>query len=313
MSKRSGSGNCAGSRLAAPMHSVSEVFAGIVTPPISTSVGGDAVAELVRALVAQDFLDRGARPARAGRSGAASRRDWPSSATSPLPIRLVVVSWPALSRKMQLCSSSLAVSVSPRAVALDQPGQHVALRDRRARRGGARSGFRDRRGSRRPRRCRAKTPPAPITGSSAPRIASDQSRSGPRSSCGTPSRLPITSIGIAAAKSSIRSTSPLAAIASSSRSTSAIRSRLHPGDRARRQRAGDQPPHAGVRRRIVEHQAGGVMLEQQRVAVFRRELAFLVGGEQRGVLVDRDQIVVAGEEIAAVAQPLDRLRASRSA
>jgi hypothetical protein len=64
----------------------------------------------------------------------------------------------------------------------------------------------------------------PITGSSAPRIASDQSRSGARSSCGTSSRLPITSIGIAAAKSSIRSTSLLPARRSSSRSTSAIRS-----------------------------------------------------------------------------------------
>ena len=37
----------------------------------------------------------------------------PDSATSPLPIRLVVVSCPALSRKMQLCSNSFSVSRSP--------------------------------------------------------------------------------------------------------------------------------------------------------------------------------------------------------
>ena len=36
-----------------------------------------------------------------------------SSACTPLPIRLVVVSWPALSRKMQLCSSSSSLSRSP--------------------------------------------------------------------------------------------------------------------------------------------------------------------------------------------------------
>ncbi len=52
-------------------------------------------------------------------------------------------------------------------------------------------------------------------------MASDQSRSGPRSSRGTASRLPITSTGTAAARSAIRSALPLAAIASSRPSTSA--------------------------------------------------------------------------------------------
>jgi hypothetical protein len=54
------------------------------------------------------------------------------------------------------------------------------------------------------------------TGSSAPRMASDQSRSGPRSACGTPSRLPMISTGMAAAKSSIRSPPPCASMRSSS-------------------------------------------------------------------------------------------------
>ena len=58
---------------------------------------------------------------------------------------------------------------------------------------------------------------------------------------------------------------------------------------------------------IVENQAGGVVLVQWRIAVFRRELLFLVGGENPGVLVGADQIVVAGEEIRAVCQQLDRL------
>src|SRR5438105_7689093 len=61
------------------------------------------------------------------------------------------------------------------------------------------------------------------TGSSAPRISSDQPRKGPRSSCGTPSRLPMMPIGIAAAKSSIRSTSRFSSIAASKPSNSLMR------------------------------------------------------------------------------------------
>jgi hypothetical protein len=59
------------------------------------------------------------------------------------------------------------------------------------------------------------------TGSSAPRIASDQSRRELRSSSGTPSMSPMSCSGIAAAKSPIRSIEPRAAARSSSRSTSA--------------------------------------------------------------------------------------------
>ena len=72
-----------------------------------------AVAELVGAFEPQHFLDRGLDQRRDSRSAAAFRWHDPDSATRPLPIRLVVVSWPALSRKMQLCSSSFSVSRSP--------------------------------------------------------------------------------------------------------------------------------------------------------------------------------------------------------
>ena len=58
-------------------------------------------------------------------------------------------------------------------------------------------------------------------GSSADRIARDQPRRGPLSAFGTPSRLPITSTGISAAKSSMRSTARLSAMRSSRLSTSA--------------------------------------------------------------------------------------------
>ena len=52
---------------------------------------------------------------------------------------------------------------------------------------------------------------------------------------------------------------------------------FHLGDRARRQRSHDQPPHAGMRGRIVEDKARGVVLVEQGGAVFRRELLLLVG------------------------------------
>ena len=71
-----------------------------------------AVAELVGALETQAFLD--AALEQAGlclRRGSSSGKR--SSASIVLPIRLVVVSWPAFSRKMQFCTSSSCVSRSP--------------------------------------------------------------------------------------------------------------------------------------------------------------------------------------------------------
>ena len=47
--------------------------------------------------------------------------------SSALPIRLVVVSWPALRMKMQFCSSSVSVSCAALVLAVDQPRQHILL------------------------------------------------------------------------------------------------------------------------------------------------------------------------------------------
>ena len=57
-------------------------------------------------------------------SAAPSPRD-SQQRSRPLPIRLVVVSWPAFRMKMMLCSSSRSESRSPSRLALDQPGQHA--------------------------------------------------------------------------------------------------------------------------------------------------------------------------------------------
>ena len=52
---------------------------------------------------------------------------------------------------------------------------------------------------------------------------------------------------------------------------------LHAGDRARRERTHDQAADAGMGGGIVEDEARGVVLVEQGVAVFRRELLLLVG------------------------------------
>src|SRR5580704_4029320 len=58
--------------------------------------------------------------------------------------------------------------------------------------------------------------------------------------------------------------------------------------------------------RIVEDETGGVVLIEQRRAVFGRELLLLVGTENFRVLVGADQIVISRQKIRAVGQQLDR-------
>ena len=83
--------------------------------------------------------------------------------------------------------------------------------------------------------------------------------------------------------------------------------RAHHLQRARREGRRQQLADAGVNRRIVEDEAGGVVLVQQAVAKVRLERRFLVGAPGPGVAIDLDQIVVAGEEIRAVRQAVHRV------
>ena len=169
----------AGSRLAEPMPSVTCVRGARATPPIS-------VAQVVIRLPSWFELSkrRNSSTALRTRPGSASRRAFWSGQSSrhrrPLPIRLVVVSWPALSRKMQLCSSSGALERLA-ALACDQPRQHVELADRPARRGAARPGLRGRAGTRAPRDCRV---------AAARRSASARARRGWRATSRAAARAP---------------------------------------------------------------------------------------------------------------------------
>jgi hypothetical protein len=67
---------------------------------------------------------------------------------------------------------------------------------------------------------------------------------------------------------------------SSRLSTSVTKPGLHLGDRAPRERAHDQLAHPCVQRRIVEHQTGGVVLEQGRARIIATIQLFNVGAER---------------------------------
>jgi hypothetical protein len=62
-----------------------------------------------------------------------------------------------------------------------------------------------------------------------------------------------------------------------------------------------------VQRRVVEDEAGRVVLVQRARAVLRGEFLVLVRAEGRSVLVDGDDVGVAGQEDAAVRHAPDRL------
>ena len=72
----------------------------------------------------------------------------------------------------------------------------------------------------------------------------------------------------------------------------------------------EQPPHAGMQRGIVEDETGGVVQEQRRVAVLRRELDRLVGTEA-AVAIDGGDVIVAGEENTAVGLTMHRVEVAQ--
>ena len=123
-----------GVAVGAPMASVTKLPAGSSTSPMRSGA-------VHRRLFSCSGLSKRSSSSTAvpSSAGCASSRSHcsrcVSSACVPLPIRLVVVSWPALSRKMQLCSSSS----SPEAPQPDRsrPGSAASARRRAGRRGGA--------------------------------------------------------------------------------------------------------------------------------------------------------------------------------
>ena len=77
--------------------------------------------------------------------------------------------------------------------------------------------------------------------------------------------------------------------------------RLHPCQRLGRQGRCHDPPHAGVQRWVIEHEACGVMLKQRAArAEFRREGQLFVRDIKRGVAVNRVQVRVAADQHRAI-------------
>ena len=120
-------------------------------------------------------------------------------------------------------------------------------------------------------------------------------------------------IGMAAAKSAIRSISPRSAAAFQQPIDQRFDPRLQRAQRARRKGRRQQLSHPRVIGRIVEHQACRVMLVEQAVGEIRPEVELLVGTPSRGVAIDRETIVIAGQEIRPVRHAMNRieLRAAR--
>ena len=88
---------------------------------------------------------------------------------------------------------------------------------------------------------------------------------------------------------------------------------FHGVDVARRQRRRHQPAHPRVGRRVAEHQAGGVVLVDRRVAELGLEFLFLVGAEGGGIFVHRHQILIAGQEKRAVRHAMHRVQLAQGA
>ena len=83
--------------------------------------------------------------------------------------------------------------------------------------------------------------------------------------------------------------------------------RCHVGNGPSGERAHDQLAHARVQRRVVEHQAGGMVREQGRAhAILGAKLDLLVRTEHLRVAVDRHHIVVAREQPAAIGHATHR-------
>ena len=80
--------------------------------------------------------------------------------------------------------------------------------------------------------------------------------------------------------------------------------------RPRRERRCEALAHPRVARRIVEHEAGRVVLVERRVAHRAPEIHGLVGSEQPRIPVDRVEIGMAGQEPGTARQRLQRRMAA---
>ena len=159
----------------------------------------------------------------------------------------------------------------------------------------------------------ASRPASSRTGSRPPRIAADQPRSGPRSSFGNPEHVADQPDGQRRGEifDEIERPGVLAAVEQRLASTS---TRGWEGAQGARREGGGEPlADPRMAGRVVEHQAGRVVLVEGGVAHHRPEIDALVRREAPGVLVDRGDVGVAGEEDRPVAHPVDRVVAAQRA
>ena len=147
-----GRGNAPGRGCAAA--SIAHIIAsfGISLPPNSVSSCRMRTVSTIGPVVAQALLDGAARSARVGAQLARAASGWRSSAQTPLPIRPMVVSKPAISRPIDCEISSLGAQAVAGLLGADQ--RRSGCR-RRGARGARRSAPGSRRAAHRPRRIAA--------------------------------------------------------------------------------------------------------------------------------------------------------------
>ena len=126
-SRRSGSSTSTGSRLAAPMATSTCWPAGTVTPSSTTGCGRDPEGGVGHGGgEPQQLLDGAGEQLRVPPKQPSSWSGWSSRATTPLPIRLLVVSWPATISWNSDDSTSASVSLAP-AAASTRTADEVAV------------------------------------------------------------------------------------------------------------------------------------------------------------------------------------------
>ncbi len=314
-SKVSGSGNCAGSRLAAPMQSVIWVPAGNSRPSIAKGVAA------IRLPSWFELSNRStSSTAFRIRSGSARSRARASRRSSSSAARCRSGWWwsrAGIEDEDAVLQQFLGREPLAADLALDQPGEDVLVRVARMPAALRHEARRDRRGNAVTARLPASSTSADRTGSRAPRIASDQSRSGPRSPAarpagcdhldgdrggeildqvdGTPRLRPV--------EEAVHQATMPASIAATARGVSAPAMMRRTGCGARRIVEDEA-------RRVVAVERGGPRL---RPPELRPELDGLVRAEGRGVLLDRAKVGVALWQDLPVAEGVDRACARSAA
>jgi hypothetical protein len=222
---------------------------------------------------------------------------WRIRRSTPLPIRLVVVSCPALRMKMQLCrsSSSLSRSSAPapaNALAAISVERISLLELRHGRHPAGKLLGAEHRLERAEDCQRPAAQRRALVRRDAEHVADELDRDRGGKILDQVDRAAVDAAGERTVEQPV---------------DQGLDAWLQRRERARREGGREKLAHPAVIGRIVEHQAGGVMLVQEAVAEVRPEVVRLVRAPGVGVAIDCGAIIIAAEEIRSVRHAMDRI------